>query len=532
MADHLVLARSCRPQKFKEVIGQEIAVEAIHHAFRRNRLGSAYLFYGPRGVGKTTMARLLAKLLNCESPVESEPCNDCPSCRSIQSGNSLDVIEIDAASHRGIQYIRELRENAKFQPMNARKKVYIIDEVHMLTMESFNALLKTLEEPPPHILFVLATTELNRVPQTIFSRCQSFHLQRIDLQASISYLSQLCRQQGIEAEEEALFWIARQGDGSLRDSLSFMEQALSYGDGRLKAEKIKKLGGNLGFEIFLDLTGNLFNPDLSASELLAPLQEAFAQGQNLSRFVWEYLDFLRMAIHLQNGIRDPEFLGRPENDLQIVEQRLKQVERGHLQMLFQHIYTLLQKATTLQLYSNYETKVLIEIELLQLKEKLQRPSLSGVLEKLNQLSAALNSTANSPANSPTNSSTDLPATPEPISAATAPPGDHAAGEGVPALGEGAPNIESAPRPPQEGADSANSAKNRPASPIDKSGSSPISPISSVNPLASPSASSLADSYTPEYQIQKEFQGTIIEDPELPNLGATREGNWEEQKDGE
>ncbi len=468
MADYLVLARSCRPQKFAEVIGQEVAVKAIENCFQRGRLGSAYLFYGPRGVGKTTMARLLAKLLNCKEPVGNEPCNNCEFCHSIQAGNSLDVIEIDAASHRGIQYIRELRENVKFQPMNAHKKVYIIDEVHMLTMESFNALLKTLEEPPPHVLFILATTELNRVPQTIFSRCQSFHLQRIALKTTIEYLTRLCKQKEMEADEEALFWIARQGDGSLRDSLSFMEQAIGYCDGRLDADKVKRLLGNFHFEIFLELTGNLFNPDLPASNLLAPLQQAFLEGRDLGRFVWEYLDFLRMAIHLQNGITDPDFLGRPESDLRQIEKELKQVERGHLQMLFQHIYDLLQKAMALRLYNSYESKVLVEVELLQLKEKLKRPSLSGVLERLNDLSAALRSDTVAEGSSsdslPPNSSTASPSTSPSTSSATS------------------------------------------------------SAALSLSPSETAASHFQAtDSYTAEHQLQKEFQGTIIEGQELPNF---------------
>ena len=404
---HLVLARKYRPQRFSEVVEQQTAVRALRNAFDSGRLGSGYLFFGPRGVGKTTIARLLAKRVNCLNPVDGEPCDVCESCVSILSGNSLDVMEIDAASHRGIQNIRELRENVKFQPMVSRKKVYIIDEVHMLTTESFNALLKTLEEPPSHVLFILATTELNKIPETILSRCQVFNFRKVPLKVLQAYLRELCDREKIEADDEALFWIARRGDGSVRDSLSFMEQAITYCGGKVETARVKELIGQVPVELFLSLSANLLSGDPDSAQrsnaaggggdpngehaLLAPIHEIFAAGGDLGRFIWEYLDFLRVAIHIRRGVDDPEFLGIPGPEIHRFQNALAEFDPVRLTTIFSGIYELLSKSFALRLRNSYETRVLVEIELIALKEKLSRPSITGVLRKINQLSAAMQS---------------------------------------------------------------------------------------------------------------------------------------------
>ncbi|MEQ9367199.1 MAG: DNA polymerase III subunit gamma/tau, partial [Leptospirales bacterium] len=326
-------------------------------------------------------------------------CDNCESCESIVSGNSLDVLEIDAASHRGIQNIRELRENVKFQPMVSRKKVYIIDEVHMLTTESFNALLKTLEEPPSHVLFILATTELNKIPETILSRCQVFNFRKVPLKVVQAYLRELCNRENIEADDEALFWIARRGDGSVRDSLSFMEQAITYSDGKVETAKVKELIGQVPAELFLTLTTNLLSgtPDANAGDtrdpaaLLAPVHEIFAAGGDLGRFIWEYLDFLRVGIHIRRGVDDAEFLGIPGPEIHRLSEALNAYDPVRLTTIFSGIYELLNKSFALRLRNSYETRVLVEIELIALQEKLSRPSMTGVLRKINQLSAAMQS---------------------------------------------------------------------------------------------------------------------------------------------
>ncbi|MBX6422738.1 DNA polymerase III subunit gamma/tau [Thermosulfurimonas sp. F29] len=238
---YLVLARKYRPQRFVEVVGQPHVVRTLQNALRKGRLAHALLFSGIRGVGKTTVARIVAKALNCEADDPGEPCNVCSPCREIAEGRSLDVIEIDAASNRGIDEIRELRENLKFMPARGRAKVYIIDEAHMLTREAANALLKSLEEPPPHVYFILATTEPHRLPVTILSRCQRYDFRRIPVSILIEHLREVARREGAEIDEQALYLIARESEGSLRDALSLLDQALAYGV-RTREELIEAFG--------------------------------------------------------------------------------------------------------------------------------------------------------------------------------------------------------------------------------------------------------------------------------------------------
>lgn len=387
--DHQVLARKYRPQKFADVVEQQTAVRALKNAVENDRLGSAYLFFGPRGVGKTTIARLLARRVNCESPVQGEACGNCDSCISIREGNALDVIEIDAASHRGIANIRELRENVKFQPMTGKMKVYIIDEVHMLTMESFNALLKTLEEPPRHVLFILATTEYNKIPETILSRCQVFIFRKVPLKTVQNYMATICEKEGIPYEEEALFWIARKGDGSVRDSLSFLELAITYGDRNIKTDEVRELVGATWTETLLTLIEAILNPDSTPESLVEPVHKIFQEGGDLNRFVWEFLDFLRVSIHIRNGIKDPEFLGIPPQEISRIETSVSSADPVVLSRVFDKVYHLLTDSYALRIRNSYESRVLIEMALYDLKEEISRPSISGLIKKINRLGASI-----------------------------------------------------------------------------------------------------------------------------------------------
>lgn len=242
------LYRRWRPRRFDEVVGQEHVVRTLKNALLSGRLAHAYLFCGPRGTGKTSTAKILAKALNCRERKEAEPCNRCPSCRGIAGGTSLDVVEIDAASHRGIDEVRELRENMRFSPVEAGYRVYIIDEVHMLTTEAFNALLKTLEEPPAHVLFILATTEPHRVPLTILSRCQRFDFRPLTAAEIAGRLREVAAQSGVQMEEEALLLIARAAGGSLRDALALLDQAAAYGNMVVTAEHVHRILGTVGEE--------------------------------------------------------------------------------------------------------------------------------------------------------------------------------------------------------------------------------------------------------------------------------------------
>src|SRR4051812_40309856 len=225
-AEYTVLARRYRPQQFGDLVGQEAVAQALANALQSNRVAHAYLFTGARGVGKTSTARILAKALNCEKGPTTTPCGECDLCKSIAAGDDQDVLEIDGASNRGIDEVREIRSNVQYRPSRARYKIYIIDEVHMLTTPAFNALLKTLEEPPPHVKFIFATTEVNKIPVTILSRCQRFDFAGIGLTRIVERLQQIVAAEGMQADQDALTLIARRAGGSMRDAQSLLDQLL------------------------------------------------------------------------------------------------------------------------------------------------------------------------------------------------------------------------------------------------------------------------------------------------------------------
>jgi DNA polymerase III subunit gamma/tau len=259
-----VIARKWRPQLFGEVVGQEHITTTLRNAVARDRVGHAYLFAGPRGVGKTTTARLLAKALNCVEGPTPDPCNTCEHCRAIAAGADVDVIEIDAASNRGIDEIRTLRENVKFAPAGARYKVYIIDEVHMLTREAFNALLKTLEEPPPHALFILATTDPDKLPPTILSRCQQLTFRRIPAEAVAELLERIAAEEGFQLESEAALMLARSAGGAVRDAESALEQLFAFAEGEISVEDARAVLGKVDREQLGALSREIIEGDAAA----------------------------------------------------------------------------------------------------------------------------------------------------------------------------------------------------------------------------------------------------------------------------
>ncbi|MCH8110271.1 MAG: DNA polymerase III subunit gamma/tau, partial [Chloroflexi bacterium] len=303
-----VFYRKWRPKTLGQLVGQEMVSQTLRKAVALDRVAHAYLFCGPRGTGKTSTARILAKAVNCLSPVDGEPDNTCSICRSINEGHALDLIEIDAASNRGIDDIRNLSDKIHFMPNEARYKVYIIDEVHMLTKEAFNALLKTLEEPPSHAIFILATTEAHNVPLTVISRCQRFDFRRIPMEAMMGKLAELCREEGIEIAEEALRLIARAATGSLRDAENLLEQAVVSYDSPISEEQVRDLLEMGGDEIALELVGHIVNK--SVRDGLIAINQVVGQGNDLRQLHRGVMDYLR-GVLLLKSIPGPS-LGYPE----------------------------------------------------------------------------------------------------------------------------------------------------------------------------------------------------------------------------
>jgi len=254
---YLVLARKYRPQIFEELVGQDHITDLLRKSIESGRIAHAFLFCGPRGIGKTSCARILAKSLNCQTGPTLKPCGECPACQEITNGNSFDVIEIDGASNRGIDEIRTLRENVKFAPSYGRYKIYIVDEVHMLTTEAFNALLKTLEEPPEYVKFIFATTEANKVPATILSRCQRFDFKRISVETTMGNLKNICVKENLKADEEALFAIAKASQGSMRDALSILDQLSAFTQKGIEAADVFSMLGMVEIEFLFELTDAL-----------------------------------------------------------------------------------------------------------------------------------------------------------------------------------------------------------------------------------------------------------------------------------
>lgn len=371
-----VTATRKRPQGFEQLVGQDFVVSTLKSSLQLDRLAHAYLFSGPRGVGKTSAARILAKALNCENGPTSEPCGVCSQCQEISRGNSLDVIEIDGASNTSVNDIRELKDEVLFAPSNSRYKVYIIDEVHMLSNSAFNALLKTIEEPPPYIVFIFATTEIHKVPATIRSRCQQFNFRLISVEVIKEQLAQAVEEMGIQAEDEALFWIAKEATGSLRDAYTLFDQIASFSDAHITLKQIQEKLGLTGIDSVGELVELL--TDGHTGEVIQRTEQILSQGVSIEQFLIDLAEYFRTLLLLNSGIQRESILGyHPDRFPQKIRQAFSayQLEYAIEQIL--NMY----RDIRFSLNQRFELELLLS-KLSSLKDHLSSRELVGKIREL------------------------------------------------------------------------------------------------------------------------------------------------------
>jgi DNA polymerase-3 subunit gamma/tau len=356
---YIVFALKWRPQNFAQIIGQNHIVTTLMSAIQKNRLAHAYLFAGPRGVGKTSAARILAKALNCKVGPTINPCQKCSACVEIGQGTSLDVIEIDGASNRGIDEIRTLRENVKFAPVGARYKVYIIDEVHMLTTEAFNALLKTLEEPPEFVKFIFATTQPHKVIPTILSRCQRLDFRRIGLMEVVGQLEKIVAAENIAIDKEVLLAIARSSDGSLRDAESVLDQLVSFSKGKISLEDVTSVLGLVQQETLFEITDKIIQKDAKA--VLTLLNAVIDEGKDVGIFLQHLIEHFRNLMIAKITQADSKLIDLPE---EVCQRLLKQAKDFSLEEIFSAFNTLVN---TQEMSKRLESlRIPLEISLVKL----------------------------------------------------------------------------------------------------------------------------------------------------------------------
>jgi len=380
---YTALYRKWRPVSFEDVKGQDPIVQTLKNQITSERIGHAYLFCGTRGTGKTSIAKIYARAVNCEHPVDGSPCNECASCKSILAGTSMNVVEIDAASNNGVENIRDIREQVQYPPTEGKYRVYIIDEVHMLSIGAFNALLKTLEEPPSYVIFILATTEVHKIPITILSRCQRYDFKRISLETIAGRLRQLTEAEHIETEDKALMYIAKAADGSLRDALSLLDQCVAFHYGKLLTyENVLDVLGAVDSGVF----SSMFNAVIEGrtKDCITQLEEIVIQGRELGQFVTDFIWYLRNLLLVQST-DDAEGL------LDMSEENLKQLKEDSTKTdgntLMRYIRVLSELSNQLRYAS--QKRVMVEVTLIKLTRPSMEPDMDSVLQRLKQLEAAV-----------------------------------------------------------------------------------------------------------------------------------------------
>ena len=381
---YTALYRKFRPDNFADVKGQDHIVTTLTNQINANRIGHAYLFCGTRGTGKTTVAKILAKAVNCEHPVNGSPCNECEMCKAIQVGTSMNVIEIDAASNNGVDNIREIREEVTYRPTEGKYKVYIIDEVHMLSTGAFNALLKTLEEPPSYVIFILATTEAHKIPITILSRCQRYDFHRISIDTIAARLSELLKVEGVEAEEKAIRYVAKAGDGSMRDALSLLDQCIAFNLGKkLTYDATLDVLGTVDIQVYSELLDFIMAQDVA--KVMDLIEDIASQGREWSQFITDFLWFLRNLLLVGQGTDAEEALEVSTEQMKFLQEKAKLIDEKLLIRDIRILSALLEKlrfATT--------KRVLVEVELIKLCKPEIEMKNTDLAEKVKSLEEQLN----------------------------------------------------------------------------------------------------------------------------------------------
>ena len=376
---YTALYRKYRPAYFSEVRGQDAIVTTLRNQIRADRIGHAYLFSGTRGTGKTTIAKIMARAVNCEAPVDGEPCGECPMCRSILAGTSLNVIEIDAASNNGVDNIRAILDEVEYPPSEGRYKVYIIDEVHMLSAGAYNALLKTLEEPPHYVIFILATTEVHKIPVTILSRCQRYSFKRIGTAEICSRLTALLTEEHVEAEEDAVKYIARKADGAMRDALSLADQCISFYLGqKLTYEKVLGVLGAVDTDVISSLLRMLINSDVGGA--LTKLSDLASEGLDLDVLVSDFTEYLRSILLYKASEVSAQMLDLSPEQLTVLEEDAASVRDDTL-MRYIHAFSELAG----QMRYAYNKRVLLEIAVIRLCRPQMRSDELSVLHRVRRL---------------------------------------------------------------------------------------------------------------------------------------------------
>ncbi|MGD8368157.1 MAG: DNA polymerase III subunit gamma/tau [Desulfobacterales bacterium] len=379
---YLVLARKYRPQRFEDVVGQTHVTRTLSNAISADRVAHALLFSGPRGTGKTTVARILAKALNCQKGPTPTPCNECPSCKSITESHAVDVFEIDGASNNSVDQVRELRENVRYMPAQSRLKIYIIDEVHMLSPSAFNALLKTLEEPPAHVMFMFATTEPHKIPITVLSRCQRHDFRRIDAGAIAGHLKEICRQEGVESDEEALWLIAREAGGSMRDALSLLDQVMSGAEGALRADRIPEILGVVDRQVIFAISAAILKQDLG--QILDLVNDVYDQGIDLKKLYGDLLSHFRNLLVIKLGRDADRLVDLPAHEVETLRKQADDCSALFLNQIFDLLFR--EEAS---IRFSAQPRLVLEMMFIRLGQMQPALSIDELIGKLDRLRAEL-----------------------------------------------------------------------------------------------------------------------------------------------